>query len=126
MNNSKIPRKVVRKKKNREIEALQLQYNLLNSKMSKMEAALKDIEDRDDNIYRTIFEAEPLPKTIRYGGYGGSNKYSNLEGFENSDLLLSSTERLDRLTKQLYIQSKSFEENGSEYRKNISMVLWIF
>ncbi|MCA0430528.1 MAG: M23 family metallopeptidase [Bacteroidetes bacterium] len=98
------------KKKNREIEALQLQYNLLNGKMSQMEAALKDIEDRDDNIYRTIFEAEPLPNTIRHGGYGGSNKYSDLEGFDNSDLLLTTTERLDRLTKQLYIQSKSFDE----------------
>ncbi len=98
------------KKQNREIEALQLQYDLLQKKMSQAEVVLKDLEDRDDNIYRTIFESEPISKSIRYGGSGGSNKYSAFDNFDNSDLLISTTERLDRLTKQLYIQSKSFDE----------------
>lgn len=98
------------KKKNREIEALQLQYDLLQKKMTQVEAVLADLEDRDDNIYRTIFESEPLPKSIRYGGSGGSNKYSDFDGFDNADLLKYTTERMDRITKQLYIQSKSFDE----------------
>src|SRR3954470_11512276 len=49
------------KKRAREIEALQLQYDLLNKKMAQAEEVLKDLEDRDDNIYRAIFESEPLP-----------------------------------------------------------------
>ncbi len=98
------------KKKNREIDALQLQYNLLQKKMTQVETVLKDLEDRDDNIYRTIFESEPLAKSIRYGGSGGSNKYSDFDGFDNADLLKYTTERMDRLTKQLYVQSKSFDE----------------
>src|SRR5947207_1268412 len=44
------------KRREREIEALQLQYDLLHSKMSQVEEVLKDLEDRDDNIYRAIFE----------------------------------------------------------------------
>jgi len=98
------------KKKNREIEALQLQYDLLDKKMGQVEKVLKDLEDRDDNIYRTIFESDPLPKSIRYGGSGGSNKYSAFDSYENSELLKSATDRMDRITKQLYIQSKSFDE----------------
>src|SRR5258706_9856747 len=49
------------KKRAREIEALQLQYELLNKKMNQADQVLKDLEDRDDNIYRAIFETEPLP-----------------------------------------------------------------
>lgn len=98
------------KKKSREIEALQLQYDLLDKKMAQVEQVLKDLEDRDDNIYRTIFESDPLPKTMRYGGSGGSNKYSAFDSYENAELLKSATERMDRISKQLYVQSKSFDE----------------
>ena len=98
------------KKKNREIEALTLQYDLLEKKMSQAELVLKDLEDRDDNIYRTIFESEPLPKSMRYGGSGGSGKYAAFDSYENAELLKSATERMDRIAKQLYVQSKSFDE----------------
>lgn len=98
------------KKKNREIEALKLQYDLLQKKMAQVETVLSDLEDRDDNIYRTIFESEPIAKSIRYGGSGGGNKYSGFDGYDNAELLKYTTERMDRLTKQLYIQSKSYDE----------------
>jgi murein DD-endopeptidase MepM/ murein hydrolase activator NlpD len=98
------------KRKIREIQALQLQYELLEKKMSKMEQVLTDLEERDDNIYRSIFESEPLPKSIRYAGYGGSNKYSEFDTYENGEIIKSASERLDRISKQLYAQSKSFDE----------------
>src|SRR5688500_14129123 len=98
------------KKKDREIEALQLQYNLLDKKMSQAEQVLADIEDRDDNIYRAIFEAEPLPKSVRYGGSGGSDKYEVFDSYDNGELLKTTTERMDRIAKRLYIQSRSFDE----------------
>jgi murein DD-endopeptidase MepM/ murein hydrolase activator NlpD len=98
------------KKGKREIEALQLQYDLLSKKMSQAEEVLKDLEERDDNIYRAIFETEPLPKTMRYGGSGGSDKYSVFDSYDNSELLKSSTARMDRISKRLYVQSRSFDE----------------
>jgi murein DD-endopeptidase MepM/ murein hydrolase activator NlpD len=98
------------KKRDREIEALKLQYELLEKKMIQAEAVLSDLEDRDDNIYRAIFESEPVPKSIRYGGSGGSNKYEVFDSYDNADLLKTVTERMERLTKQIYIQSKSFDE----------------
>jgi murein DD-endopeptidase MepM/ murein hydrolase activator NlpD len=71
---------------------------------------LADLEDRDDNIYRTIFETDPMPSAIRNGGTGGSNRYDIFESYQNALLLRNTTERMDRLTKRLYIQSKSFDE----------------
>jgi murein DD-endopeptidase MepM/ murein hydrolase activator NlpD len=94
----------------REAEVLQLQYDLLSKKMNQVELVLNDLQDRDDNIYRVIFEAEPIPNTIREAGFGGSDRYENLEGYDNSKLMINVTKRLDKITKQLYIQSKSFDD----------------
>ncbi|MBP7808080.1 MAG: M23 family metallopeptidase [Bacteroidia bacterium] len=94
----------------REIEALQLQYNLLHKKMDQTQLVLNDLQDRDDNIYRVIFESEPIPNSIRQAGFGGSDRYSVFDNYENAELLKTTTERLDKITKELYIQSKSFDE----------------
>ena len=94
----------------REIEALQLQYNLLDKKMDQAQLVLNDLQDRDDNIYRVIFESEPIPNSIRQAGFGGSDRYSVFDNFDNAQLLKTTTERLDIISKQLYIQSKSFDE----------------
>jgi murein DD-endopeptidase MepM/ murein hydrolase activator NlpD len=100
----------IQKMQDREIEALRLQYAVLNKKMDQVQRVLADLQDRDDNIYRVIFESDPIPNSIRQAGFGGSERYSVFENFENADILKSTTERLDRITKQLYIQSKSFDE----------------
>jgi murein DD-endopeptidase MepM/ murein hydrolase activator NlpD len=94
----------------REIEALTLQYDLLHKKMDQVQLVLNDLQDRDDNIYRVIFESEPIPSSVRNAGFGGSDRYSVFNNYENADLLKATTERLDRITKQLYIQSKSYDE----------------
>ncbi|MBL7917748.1 MAG: M23 family peptidase, partial [Bacteroidia bacterium] len=98
------------KKRDRELEAITLKYELLNKKMEMVEKVLADMEDRDDNIYRTIFEAEPLPKSIRNAGFGGSDKYSEFDMYENGELMKNTAMRLDKIAKRMYIQSKSFDE----------------
>ena len=98
------------KQKQREIEELTLQYELLNSRMNEVAEVLDDIETRDNNIYRTIFEAEPIPASIRKAGFGGVDRYKELQGYQNSELMVETSKRLDRISKQLYIQSKSFDE----------------
>jgi murein DD-endopeptidase MepM/ murein hydrolase activator NlpD len=100
----------IQKMQDREIQALRLQYDLLNKKMTQVQQVLADMQDRDDNIYRVIFEAEPIPNSIRQAGFGGADRYSIFDNYDNADILKSTTERLDRITKQLYIQSKSFDE----------------
>lgn len=89
---------------------LLLQYEILSKKLDQIEQVLSDIQYRDDNLYRTIFEAEPISNTVRNAGFGGANRYEGLEGFDNSDLIINTTKKLDRITKKLYIQSKSYDE----------------
>ena len=98
------------KKLNREIDILTTQYDIVEDKLNQVELVLDDIQNRDDNIYRVIFEAEPIPKSIRKAGYGGVNRYQNLKGYNNSELIINTSEKIDQITKQLYIQSKSYDE----------------
>ena len=95
---------------NREIENMVFQYNQIKDKLNQISIVMADLQNRDDNIYRVIFEAEPIPNSIRKAGYGGVNRYEALKGYNNSDLIINTTKKLDQISKQLYIQSKSFDE----------------
>jgi murein DD-endopeptidase MepM/ murein hydrolase activator NlpD len=94
----------------REINDLTLQYEILQQRVHQSEVVLNELEQHDDNIYRVIFEAEPIPESVREAGYGGVNKYRDLQGLDNSELVIETSKMIDKLTKQLYIQSKSFDE----------------
>ena len=94
----------------RELQNSQLQFELLNKKMKEAEAVLANVADRDNNIYRVYFEANPIPDEQRKAGFGGINRYKNLEGFDNSKLIIESNKRLDILQKQIVVQSKSLDE----------------
>ncbi len=94
----------------RENQELLSQYELLLKDLEKVENVLTDLQQRDDNIYRVIFETDPIPSTIRKAGFGGTNKYTQLERMSNSALVVEAARKLDILSKEAYIQSKSFDE----------------
>jgi murein DD-endopeptidase MepM/ murein hydrolase activator NlpD len=94
----------------REIESMKLRYSILNKKMDQINEVLEEIEERDNNIYRTYFNTSPIPKEQRKAGFGGINRYKELEGYNNSELVINTSKRIDILSKQLAIQSKSLDE----------------
>jgi murein DD-endopeptidase MepM/ murein hydrolase activator NlpD len=94
----------------REIDQLTLQYDLIHREMNNLEKVIGQLQETDDNLYRTVFEAEPIPATLREGGVGGINRYKELEGFDNSSIVIETTKELDRIRKKVYIQSKSFDD----------------
>jgi murein DD-endopeptidase MepM/ murein hydrolase activator NlpD len=94
----------------REISQLQLQYNLLNRKLEDLDVVLDELETRDDKTYRVILEAEPIPGSVRQAGVGGSARFNELEGYSNSELMIQTAEKLDKLRRRMYIQSKSYDE----------------
>ena len=94
----------------REVEQMTIQYELIHREMANVESVLDDLQKTDDNLYRTIFEAEPVPAEERGGGIGGVNRYEALEGYNNSNLVIETANRLDKIRKKVYIQSKSFDD----------------
>ncbi|WP_416444781.1 M23 family metallopeptidase [Leeuwenhoekiella sp. A16] len=94
----------------RELQNMTLQYDVLNKKMDQIETVLSEVEERDNSIYRLYFEANPIPEEQRKAGFGGINRYKDLEGYDNSKMIIETNRRLDILTKQLVVQSKSLDE----------------
>ncbi|HAT81321.1 MAG TPA: peptidase M23, partial [Flavobacterium sp.] len=98
------------KKQAREIENLKLRYAILNKKMDEVENVITFIEERDNNLYRVYFNASPIPEEERKSGFKDANRYKDLEGYNNSQLVSNTTKRIDVLRKQLAIQSKSLDD----------------
>ena len=94
----------------RRIAALQNELQKMNHKFDQMETVLSDLQYRDDNIYRVIFEAEPVSDAVRNGGYGGVNRYAEIDRMDDADLLLGNWRKMDSLAIKLYQQSKSYDE----------------
>ena len=94
----------------RELENLKLHYELLAKRMEESSEILGQLQERDNNIYRTYFEANPIPDEQRKAGFGGVNRYKYLDGFDNSTMIKKLTKDIDVLSKQLVVQSKSLDE----------------
>ena len=94
----------------RELAYMKDNYKRMNKDLANYEKVLHDMEERDDNIYRVIFEAEPIPTGIRNAGVGGVNRYVDMEGFDNEEMVINTNKRLDKIAKKLFIQSKSYDE----------------
>lgn len=94
----------------RKSRAKDLQFEIMQKKLAEFEKVLDDMQNRDDNIYRVIFEADPIPKSIREAGFGGINRYEEIEKSTNSKIVSETARKLDIITKKMYIQSKSYDE----------------
>jgi len=94
----------------RQVENLKLNYAILNKKMDQIDDVIEDIEDRDNNLYRVYFNTAAIPEEERKSGYSKINRYAALQGYDNSKLVISTTERVDALSKELAIQSKSLDQ----------------
>ncbi|MFV8375188.1 M23 family metallopeptidase [Flavobacterium sp. LB1P71] len=93
----------------REIDNLKLNFSILNKKMDQVDGVIEDIEDRDNNLYRVYFNTAAIPDSVRKSGFGDINRYKTLEGYDNSQLVINTTKRIDMLSKELAIQSKSLD-----------------
>ena len=94
----------------RQNQQLLAQFDRVKSQLHSIEDELVYLQQRDDDIYRVIFEAPPVPAEKRTMGIGGLNRYRDLEDFEDADLIISTSKRLDKIRRALYTQSKSFDE----------------
>lgn len=94
----------------RELEYMKLQYEILNDRLDNLEVLMTDMEDRDDNLYRVMFEADPIPRSVRRSGFSNVNRYAGLYGYLNSDQVVNVARKLDILASQLYYQSVSYDE----------------
>ncbi|MDR2652167.1 MAG: M23 family metallopeptidase [Prevotellaceae bacterium] len=90
---------------------LLVSYEIMSMKLAEAECTLNEIIERDNSVYRAVFEEDTIPYTVRNAGFGGVDMYAKYEnlGIENSNILINIYRRMDILQKKAYIQSKSFD-----------------
>lgn len=94
----------------REKEALQAQLSTLSQQVDQMQLVMADLQQRDDNLYRVLFGAEPIPLSIRQGTQRKISYYEDIARMTNNQLSADLTLKVDVLEKELYVQSKSYDE----------------
>jgi murein DD-endopeptidase MepM/ murein hydrolase activator NlpD len=121
------PKELILKKENKE---LKYYYQLMESEVSQMSQMLADLQQRDDNLYRVIFETEPIPSDIRRAGIGGTDRYKEIKekGLNPEKLIIDLRSKVDDLKRQLYVQNLSYDEvsemalNKEEYWASIPAI----
>ncbi|MCQ2311538.1 MAG: M23 family metallopeptidase [Paludibacteraceae bacterium] len=91
-------------------EQLTTQLELLDNRVNQMQVVMMDLSERDDNLYRVLFGAEPIPLSVRQGANRKMSYYDELSDMSDTELLGNLTRKTDILEKELYVQSKSYDE----------------
>ena len=104
-------RNYIQKEAAKENQSLRQEISSFNKDLSLILEVLGDIQLRDDNIYRAIFETDPYPDYKRQLGTGGNSiKYKKYENMEYGDLVIEISKKIELIEKKLASQSKSFDE----------------
>lgn len=109
----------------RELDFMKLRYEILNDRLTNMEELLEDLEQRDNNLYRVMFEADPIPSAIRNSGFSSPNRYDTLYGYVNSSLVVDAARKLDVIESRMYHQSLSYDDLFEMARNKSDMLAHI-
>ena len=101
----------IQKEAAKENQSLRQEISVCNKDLNLILEVLNDIQNKDDNIYRAIFEADPYPDHKRKLGTGGNPiKFKKYENIEYGELVVEIVQKLELIEKKLSSQSKSFDE----------------
>ncbi len=109
----------------RELEFMKLQYEIMNDRLDNLEALVTDMEQRDNSLYRVMFEADPIPTTVRRSGFTGADRYADLYGYKSSGQVVNTARKLDVIASQLYHQSVSYDSLFAMARNKADMLAHI-
>jgi hypothetical protein len=104
-------------------EAMIEKYQTTEERIKELEAVLLDLQHWDDHIYRSFFELDPLPHSIREAGLGGAERYGNLQGYETSPMMVDLNKRADLTGIRMDIQSRSFGDLLQEADRHSRLML---
>ena len=85
------------------------QFRLLKNELVNLEEVVADINYNDDHIYRTYFEVDPLPASLRYAGSGGQERRDMTSGFKFGNVTGEISQMLNDLANKMVVQSQSYD-----------------
>ena len=94
----------------KEKDSLHAQLEVLSHQVDQMQIVMTDLQQRDDNLYRVLFGAEPIPLHIRQGAQRKIDYYEQIAQMTNNELAADLTLKIDLLQKEMYVQAKSYDD----------------
>jgi len=105
-----------------DIENLKLKFSILGMSMDNSLRVLNDLKLSDDNRYRPVLEMDSIPSSVRKMGYGGTDRYDDLEGYDNSRLMVTMRKKVNEIKNMTSVQYESFksvEEKKDEWEREM-------
>ena len=105
-----------------EIEGIKLQYSLMGREIDNSVKILDDLERSDGHRYRPVLDMDSIPSSIRNMGFGGIIRFEELEGYDNSAMMLSFRTKIEEIRNRSTIQYESFkaiEEKKNEWKREM-------
>ncbi len=100
-------------------------FYLLERQFQQNDIALRELQMRDNNIYRPVFGMAELSEDVRNAGFGGVNRYAHLEAVSNSSALLDAVKSMDVIYKKAFVQSRSYDEVSLLAKRTGEMALCV-
>ena len=101
------------------------QYHILSSRLEEALEVMQQLQQRDDDLYRVIMQSDPVAEGLRTPNYSKTNRYEELMDMANAKLVVKTTRQMDLLERQVYMQSKSFDEVVDLCRRHDEMLACI-
>ncbi len=91
-------------------EALKENYSVFIERVKQLELQMDEIENRDNNVYRSIFESQPIPDSARVKEMEKKNEVKLVQSLGEDQLVTSIAAQLNNLSLRAAYQMKSFDE----------------
>lgn len=108
--------------KNKEIEQLVLKYDALQKHVETMDKAVTSLHQRSNGVYRRMFNMDPIDESVWASGIGGHSKYASLAQFSSAQTIVETQDRIERLSRQIAMQSKSLDTIANLVKEKENML----
>jgi hypothetical protein len=85
-------------------------YSVLQERVKQLELQMNELENRDNDVYRSIFEADPIPDSARVKEMEAKKEVQLIQNLSSNELLESMVGQLNNLSLRMAYQTKSFTE----------------
>ena len=91
-------------------DELKENYSVFIERVKQLELQMDEIENRDNNVYRSIFESKPIPDSVRIKDMEQKNEVKLVQSMGESELVKGIGNQLNKLSLRTAYQVKSFDE----------------
>jgi hypothetical protein len=105
-----------------EIESIKLKYSIMGMEIDNSLKILDGLKQSDGKRYRPVLEMDSVPGSMRNMGFGGIDRYEELEGYDNSSLMVLFRKKVDEIKNRATVQYESFkaiEDQMKEWKREM-------